>query len=473
MKRHFTEIIDTSLDLKEDSYLSFYKCIGEGTYGKVYLAKFGDDTKERAIKVLKSNNSFSVDTPPIIRELLVGGTCGQRSGVLRFDSGLYGIVSNVGHCTLQSIAPNKIPIDCARIIAKRLLEKIVLIHDKGCMHRDLKPENILLKFNSDDDFPEVDIIDFGLSSPILESDDSNVTSLWWRAPEVLIGLPHSKSIDVWSFGVIFANLCCNTKITTSKDDKGALNDIWKTIGFPSPKTWDIQDFVETQHIRAKGFDIDKEFKHVRDILQLILKPNPVDRPSANELLLHDFFNEPFPITQEGRLWIKEVNLNFNKMYTFDVPLKTFSNLGAFLSSSFLDSTYVESESLYILNALKNITPEHLKAIKSISIFCDWDRQITNKCILITDRTLNGTSFFPTDPKALVCASSYVTSCLYGNLEPSMAELKKWTKMQLNISVIENGVHAVLSALKYRLLPENLCNKIMKMEKWEIIQKCLK
>ena len=475
MKRH---ICDITVDEKEDvdldppPYLTFYKSLGEGTYGKVYFAKFGNDPKGRAIKILKSNHSFSVDTPPIIRELLVGGTCSERAGVIRFDSGLYGIISDVGHCTLQSVSPDKIPIDCARILMKQLIEQIILIHKKNCMHRDIKPENILLKFYDSKKFPEIEIIDYGLSTPSIISEDSNVTSLWWRSPEVILGLPHTKSLDIWSFGVILANLCCDSKITTSFTERVALNDIWKVIGFPSKDVWDISDYIDKQNIVGRGFLIEKteKTKSLCDLLKNILNPNPENRPTGEEILLHPFFSELHILNEETTKWFETIKLKYNKQNTDIIPSLTFTKPEAFLSSSFLDSTYVESDAIYLSKALNSLSDDYLKIIKSISIYCNWDQSITDQCILITDRTLNGSVFYPTDPKALVSAAAYVTGCLYDGVEPNMKELKKWTKMEGNILIIENGVHAVLNAMKYRLLNDKVCTKIMKMEKWNKIKK---
>jgi len=50
--------------------------------------------------------------------------------------------------------------------------------------------------------PSLKIIDFGSSNVLHEY----IQSWYYRAPEVLMGLPYSNKIDVWSVGCIAAEL---------------------------------------------------------------------------------------------------------------------------------------------------------------------------------------------------------------------------------------------------------------------------
>jgi serine/threonine protein kinase len=83
------------------------------------------------------------------------------------------------------------------------------LHSAGILHRDLKPRNLLVNSNCD-----LKICDFGLSkAEIPEFTHINshmteyITTRWYRAPEVLLSWhKYSAAIDVWSIGVIFAEL---------------------------------------------------------------------------------------------------------------------------------------------------------------------------------------------------------------------------------------------------------------------------
>lgn len=89
-------------------------------------------------------------------------------------------------------------------ITIQVLEALQFLHGLGLIHCDLKPENILVKSYSR---CEVKVIDLG--SSCFETDHlcSYVQSRSYRAPEVILGLPYDKKIDIWSLGCILAELC--------------------------------------------------------------------------------------------------------------------------------------------------------------------------------------------------------------------------------------------------------------------------
>ena len=89
-------------------------------------------------------------------------------------------------------------------IAIQCLESLQFLHRLGLIHCDLKPENILVKSYSR---CEIKVIDLG--SSCFETDHlcSYVQSRSYRAPEVILGLPYDKKIDIWSLGCILAELC--------------------------------------------------------------------------------------------------------------------------------------------------------------------------------------------------------------------------------------------------------------------------
>ncbi|XP_017697946.2 uncharacterized protein LOC103705802 isoform X2 [Phoenix dactylifera] len=94
-------------------------------------------------------------------------------------------------------------------ITIQCLEALQFLHGLGLIHCDLKPENILVKSYSR---CEVKVIDLG--SSCFETDHlcSYVQSRSYRAPEVILGLPYDKKIDIWSLGCILAELCTGNGI---------------------------------------------------------------------------------------------------------------------------------------------------------------------------------------------------------------------------------------------------------------------
>lgn len=73
------------------------------------------------------------------------------------------------------------------------------------LHRDLKPQNLLVNRNG-----LLKLADFGLARAFglpLRSYTHEVVTLWYKAPEVLLGAKvYTTSVDIWSIGCIFAEM---------------------------------------------------------------------------------------------------------------------------------------------------------------------------------------------------------------------------------------------------------------------------
>ncbi|WVR06013.1 hypothetical protein IAU60_003041 [Kwoniella sp. DSM 27419] len=82
---------------------------------------------------------------------------------------------------------------------------LAYLHEKRVIHRDIKPENLLLGMNG-----EIKIADFGWSvhSPVENSQRTLAGTLSYVAPEMILGQPYGKAIDIWALGVLTYELVC-------------------------------------------------------------------------------------------------------------------------------------------------------------------------------------------------------------------------------------------------------------------------
>lgn len=120
---------------------------------------------------------------------------------------------------------------CVQCITVQILEALRFLHGLGLLHCDLKPENILVKSYSR---CEIKVIDLGSSCFATDHLCSYVQSRSYRAPEVILGLPYSHKIDIWSLGCILAELCSGTvrlKCTLS---------FWSTFRIPMGQPHSLQ-----------------------------------------------------------------------------------------------------------------------------------------------------------------------------------------------------------------------------------------
>ena len=87
-----------------------------------------------------------------------------------------------------------------KLLTKQLLDSMAQLKNFQMIHCDLKPENILL---CQPDKPNIKVIDLVvLVSEILYT---YIQSRFYRSPEVILGLPYTESIDMWSLGCIVGN----------------------------------------------------------------------------------------------------------------------------------------------------------------------------------------------------------------------------------------------------------------------------
>jgi len=113
-----------------------------------------------------------------------------------------------------------------KCLLEQLLQGVAHLHDNWILHRDLKTSNILLSHSG-----ILKIGDFGLAreygSP-LKAYTSIVVTLWYRAPELLLGVKeYSTPIDVWSVGCIFGELLTLEAIFQGKSEADQINKIFR------------------------------------------------------------------------------------------------------------------------------------------------------------------------------------------------------------------------------------------------------
>ncbi|MGH0117627.1 UNVERIFIED_CONTAM: hypothetical protein FKN15_041819 [Acipenser sinensis] len=93
----------------------------------------------------------------------------------------------------------------SQILLFQLLRGLSYIHRQRILHRDLKPQNLLISY-----LGELKLADFGLArakSIPSQTYSSEVVTLWYRPPDVLLGATdYSTGLDMWGVGCIFIEM---------------------------------------------------------------------------------------------------------------------------------------------------------------------------------------------------------------------------------------------------------------------------
>ncbi|XP_010770162.1 homeodomain-interacting protein kinase 1-like [Notothenia coriiceps] len=101
---------------------------------------------------------------------------------------------------------NALPIAEIHPVLRQLTTALLHLEALEIIHADIKPENIMV-VNRLQHPLQVKLIDFGLARHVSEAvPGTAVQSLWYRAPEVLLGMDFSEQIDMWSLGAVIAEI---------------------------------------------------------------------------------------------------------------------------------------------------------------------------------------------------------------------------------------------------------------------------
>ena len=205
--------------------------VGEGTFGKVYLCFDRSRNMKVAIKVIKAVDRY-VDAARIEADVLNSifwraEKTGERTHCVvllksfdyyghpclvfpAYDGSLYDLLRKRHYAGLV--------LGDVRAIGKQLMAGLRFLHAQEIVHTDLKPENILMRSlvmeKTEDgwnkavvlDDATVRIIDFGRAVRRGDRRPRTVCTRHYRPPVVLLGVPWSRTVDIYSAGLILFEL---------------------------------------------------------------------------------------------------------------------------------------------------------------------------------------------------------------------------------------------------------------------------
>ena len=221
--------------------------LGQGISGRVYeVYKINDAKKRYAMKIIKNKKVYRNQS---LIELKIVTTLNKNTSlkdhidshiIYIYDYFFYqehlcivfellneNLYQLLQHNHLQGISLNSI-----NFIIKQTLEAIEQVHILGIIHCDIKPENILLKINVESNKSDISVklTDFGSACMKNNPIFSVVQSLFYRAPEVLLGIPYTQAIDIWSIGLVAIELFLGEPLLPGYSDYDQLIKIISLFG---------------------------------------------------------------------------------------------------------------------------------------------------------------------------------------------------------------------------------------------------
>eukprot|EP00746_Dinoflagellata_sp_MGD_P149341 gnl/MRDRNA2_/MRDRNA2_81387_c0_seq2.p1 gnl/MRDRNA2_/MRDRNA2_81387_c0~~gnl/MRDRNA2_/MRDRNA2_81387_c0_seq2.p1 ORF type:complete len:932 (+),score=160.01 gnl/MRDRNA2_/MRDRNA2_81387_c0_seq2:129-2924(+) len=256
--------------------------IGEGGYGKVFVARDKETDRIHVVKrVIKTNNQVtnsrfyqeirimkSLDHPNIVKLRATFEEGNIIYFVMEYLQGgeLFDRILDMGSLSERFSAE----------VLEQVAHALSYAHAHGIAHRDVKPENVVF-LSKDFSNSHVKLIDWGFGIYFKECSMRDIVgSTLYMAPEVyqstsLRSYPgYTEACDLWSLGVL-------TYVMLSG----------KQPFWGSNEQMQKRARQERYPIKVKPFD--DVSKECMDFLQCLLKANPKQRPNISQVLEHPWF----------------------------------------------------------------------------------------------------------------------------------------------------------------------------------------
>lgn len=249
------------------------RCLGDGAFGSVWLAREKNTGKQVAIKFYTHHRGLDwallnreveklavlYTSRNIVRLLEVGGDGDPPYYIMEYlENGSLAGFLNEG----------PLPVHEAVRVAKAVLHALVHAHGSGILHCDLKPANVLL----DGDF-EPRLCDFG-QSRLSDEQNPALGTLFYMAPEQadLTAIPDARW-DVYALGSLLYHMLCGEPPHKSPENERRIREaetlderlsVYRRILKESPRP--------TEHRKVSGVD-----RRLADIVDRCLQIDPARR----------------------------------------------------------------------------------------------------------------------------------------------------------------------------------------------------
>ncbi|CAD8165463.1 unnamed protein product [Paramecium octaurelia] len=265
--------------------------IGRGSYAQVYKAETADG-QVVAIKVIDLKNMQREIIPYMQNEIKLLSESDNKNVIKLFKSQQTHdkLILVLEFCQLdvefmvKRYYKGKLPDDLAIVILRQLVNGLCYLHTNKIIHRDLKLENFAIRMSNEDwvslqskndlsvfERATYKLIDLGLAKKL--EDLQAQTSTWAgtelnMAPEILNEQKYSFQADMYSLGVCLYYMLCGKYPYFDPTNRTPLQDLIKK------ENADVNHIANVQ---------------LRSLIQRMLKYEPKQRITFQELYQHDFF----------------------------------------------------------------------------------------------------------------------------------------------------------------------------------------
>jgi Tol biopolymer transport system component len=276
--------------------------LGAGGMGEVYRAIDTNLKRQVAIKMLPP--AMVSDAERLARfqreaEVLASLNHPNIAAIYGFEraNGTSALVMELveGPTLAERIVQGALPLDEALRMATQIASALEAAHDRGIVHRDLKPANIKVRADG-----TVKLLDFGLAkatedagttapsgspvslSPTITS-PADLTGVGmilgtaaYMSPEQARGRPADHRSDIWSFGVVLAEMVSGRRLF----DGETISDTIAAVLTREPDLSGIPTSLRRLIRLCLARDPRERLRHIGDALAVVDDPSSIAGPVA-------------------------------------------------------------------------------------------------------------------------------------------------------------------------------------------------
>ncbi|KAF9559509.1 kinase-like protein [Agrocybe pediades] len=277
-----------------------FSSLGKGMFANVVRARIlqgepGEVGKEVAIKIIRCQESMYRAGQKEVQILnkLKQADPEDKKHIVRLER----TFEHRGHLCLvfESLSMNLrdvvkrfgkdvgLNIRAVRAYAHQLFLALSLLRKAHIMHADIKPDNILVNEQK----TVIKLCDLGSASDASENDITPyLVSRFYRAPEIILGVPYDPSLDIWSIGctlyelhtgkILFPGRSNNQMLLLMMELKGRFNSkMIKKAKFGDVYFDEMGGFESVEKDRVTGNDVIRKVhisKPSRDLKARLMPP---------------------------------------------------------------------------------------------------------------------------------------------------------------------------------------------------------
>ncbi|XP_054998092.1 homeodomain-interacting protein kinase 3 isoform X3 [Sorex araneus] len=341
--------------------------LGRGTFGQVVKCWKRGTNEIVAIKILKNHPSYARQGQ--IEVSILARLSTENADEYNFVRA-YECFQHRNHTCLvfemleqnlyDFLKQNKfspLPLKVIRPILQQVATALKKLKSLGLIHADLKPENIMLVDPVRQPY-RVKVIDFGSASHVSKTVCSTyLQSRYYRAPEIILGLPFCEAIDMWSLGCVIAELFLGWPLYPGALEYDQIRYISQTQGLPgeqllnvgtkstrffcretdiSHSSWRLKTLEE--HEAETGMKSKEARKYIFNSLDDIVHVNTVMDLEGSDLLAEKADRREF-VSLLKKMLLIDADLRITPAETLNHPFVNMKHLLDFPHSNHVKSCF--------------------------------------------------------------------------------------------------------------------------------------